>query len=391
MEGDDFDVDFESNDDETYLVSSEDESTEDGDCASDNGIDEGDVNVADSLYGKSKGFAVGKSDSRIREGPEDRKLELRRMSRTKYLAKLRVKLYLEKDIYKVIGFVERHNHELTPSRLVHLYPVYRKISEADKAQIDGLHTRGIRTCHIMGHMVAQKGGYVDVGFTKKDLYNYFDKKMRAIIKDGDVAAALNYLNMKNYVVMDDIIKLQKKYCGNDDNGRQNSEVGDPLPIPGKGAPKKKKNEPKSVRRCGKCNDPSHNARTCSGKHKMPEQGEKPSVDADSVSISDSVSQIVEKKKRKASGNGERSLQNKSSHPPKDRSANVGMTTPNGIPSTSGHLHPMYGLQPVMPMVHPMIQPMHVRPMYPMYGMSFGQTSNSCYGLLQQTMRGHKED
>jgi hypothetical protein len=64
-------------------------------------------------------------------------------------------------------------------------------------------------------------------------------------------------------VMDDIIKLQKKYCGNDDNGRQNSEVGDPLPIPGKGAPKKKKNEPKSVRRCGKCNNPSHNARTCS--------------------------------------------------------------------------------------------------------------------------------
>ncbi|GAU47599.1 hypothetical protein TSUD_186110 [Trifolium subterraneum] len=246
MEGDDFDVDFESNDDETYLVSSEDESTEDGDCASDNGIDEGDVNVADSLYGKSKGFAVRKSDSRIREGPEGEKL---------------------------------------------------------------------------------------------------------------------------IVVMDDIVKLQKKYCGNDDNGRQNSEVGDPLPIPGKGAPKKKKNEPKSVRRCGKCNNPSHNARTCSGKHKMPEQGEKPSVDVDSVSISDSVSQNAEKKKRKASGNGERSLQNKSSHPPKDRSANVGMTTPNGIPSTSGHLHPMYGLQPLMPMVHPMVQPMHVRPMYPMYGMS----------------------
>ncbi|GAU19011.1 hypothetical protein TSUD_193490 [Trifolium subterraneum] len=373
MEGDDFDVDFESNDDETYLVSSEDESTEDGDCASDNGIGEGDVNVADSLYGKSKGFAVRKSDSRIREGPEgeklivvkqfvcnknglrekkhlcrtDRKLEHRRMSRTKCLAKLRLKLNLEKDIYKVIGFVETHNHELTPSRMVHLYPMYRKISEADKAQIDGLHTRGIRTCHIMGHMVAQKGGYVDVGFTKKDLYNYFDKKMRAVIKDGDVAAALNYLNMKS----SSDPMLYAKYSVNESDGRMKSLFW-------------------------------------ADGYK---QGEKPSVDVDSVSISDSVSQIAEKKKRKASGNGERSLQNKSSHPPKDRSANVGMTTPNGIPSTSGHLHPMYGLQPLMPMVHPMIQPMNVRPMYPMYGMSVGQTSNSCYGLLQQVMRGPNED
>ncbi|XP_058746110.1 protein FAR1-RELATED SEQUENCE 5-like [Vicia villosa] len=49
----------------------------------------------------------------------------------------------------------------------------------------------------MGYMVAQKGGYDRVGFTKKDLYNYFDKKMRATIKDSDVAAALNYLHAKS--------------------------------------------------------------------------------------------------------------------------------------------------------------------------------------------------
>jgi zinc finger SWIM domain-containing protein 3 len=49
----------------------------------------------------------------------------------------------------------------------------------------------------MGYMVAQKGGYSGVGFTKKDLYNYFDKKMRDAVKDGDVAAALDYLNVKS--------------------------------------------------------------------------------------------------------------------------------------------------------------------------------------------------
>ncbi|GAU48926.1 hypothetical protein TSUD_301810 [Trifolium subterraneum] len=328
MEGDDFDVDFESNDDETYLVSSEDESTEDGNCASDNGIDEGDVNVADSLYGKS--------DSRIREGPEDPVLT----------TQLQVIECEAAKMYTAALFSEV-KHEIL------------KAGPLKEENVD----------HIPINLVLSR-------WTKNAKIQYF-----------------NNVNC-NYNVDSDMIqqaRYKKKYCGNDDNERQNSEVGDLLPIPGKGAPKKKKNEPKSVRRCGKCNNPSHNARTCSGKHKMPEQGEKPSVDVDSVSISDSVSQIAEKKKRKASGNGERSLQNKSSHPPKDRSANVGMTTPNGIPSTSGHLHPMYGLQPLMPMVHPMVQPMHVRPMYPMYGMSVGQTSNSCYGLLQQVMRGPNED
>ncbi|CAI8617041.1 unnamed protein product [Vicia faba] len=49
----------------------------------------------------------------------------------------------------------------------------------------------------MGYMVAQKGGCNDVGFTKKDLYNYFDKKMCDVIKDGDVVAALDYLKVKS--------------------------------------------------------------------------------------------------------------------------------------------------------------------------------------------------
>ncbi|KEH22404.1 hypothetical protein MTR_7g446480 [Medicago truncatula] len=112
-------------------------------------------------------------------------------------AKLRVHYGPKKGRYVVSIFEEGHNHELTPSSVVHLHPVSRKISEADKAQIDGLQSHGIRTCHVMGYMVAQKGGYLGVGFTKKDLYNYFDKKMCVVIKDGDIYAALNYLNVKS--------------------------------------------------------------------------------------------------------------------------------------------------------------------------------------------------
>ncbi|GAU51315.1 hypothetical protein TSUD_412750 [Trifolium subterraneum] len=173
-------------------------------------------------YARRKGFAIrrsstkhkGPTGNRIivmrefvcnREGLRnkkhltrvDRRREHRRVSRTKCTARLRVLYRTKENKYVLSIFNETHNHELTPAKVVHLHPVYRNISKSDKAQINGLHTHGIRTCHIMGYMVAQKGGYTDVGFTKKDLYNYFDKKMRAIVKDGDVSAALNYLNVKS--------------------------------------------------------------------------------------------------------------------------------------------------------------------------------------------------
>jgi zinc finger SWIM domain-containing protein 3 len=194
-------------------------------------------------YGKCKGFSIRKHDRRY-GGPKsnrkllmrqfvcskhglrekkhlcrlDRKREHRRLTRTDCKARLRVKYKAKKGTYVVSIFVEGHNHELTPSKYVHLHPVFRKISESDKAQIDGLQSHGIRTCHIMGYMVAQKGGYDGVGFTKKDLYNYFDKKMRDITKDGDVEASLNYLNVKSGTDP----MLYAKYDADSSNGRMKS-------------------------------------------------------------------------------------------------------------------------------------------------------------------------
>jgi len=155
-------------------------------------------------YGKCKGFAVRKSDIRRNVNSEtvmrqyvcnkqgfrekkhlsrsERKRDHRRITGTKCPARLRVHYRPKKGRYVVSIFEEGHNHELTPSSVVHLHPVYQQISDADKAQIDGLQSHGIRTCHIMGYMVAQKGGYAGVGFTKKYLYNYFDKKCVLLLR-----------------------------------------------------------------------------------------------------------------------------------------------------------------------------------------------------------------
>ncbi|CAJ2663937.1 unnamed protein product [Trifolium pratense] len=173
--GDTYDSELNADENESYSASSGDKSSEIGDDASDNGNNDGDAI-------DSEGFAVRKASSRIREinGIKitqmkqfvcnihglrekkhltrlDRKLEHRRLSRTNSEDGLCVQYEKQKDRYVVTAFEECHNHELTPVRFVHLHSVYRKISEADKARIDGLQTRGIRTCHIMGYMIAQKG------------------------------------------------------------------------------------------------------------------------------------------------------------------------------------------------------------------------------------------
>ncbi|KAJ1375732.1 FAR1 DNA-binding domain [Sesbania bispinosa] len=106
----------------------------------------------------------------------DRKREHRPLTRTRCQAKLRVHYHHNSLKWKVVSFEQSHNHELAPSRYVHLHPAYRGLTDCDKAQVDRLHGHGLRGCHIMGYLVAQKGGYCRVGFTKKDMYNYLDKK-----------------------------------------------------------------------------------------------------------------------------------------------------------------------------------------------------------------------
>ncbi|KAJ1381701.1 Zinc finger, CCHC-type superfamily [Sesbania bispinosa] len=126
----------------------------------------------------------------------DRKREAKAITRSNCKARLRIHLDYKSRKWIVSCFEPDHNHELTPASMVHLMPAYRGLSVADKAQVEGLHLYGVRTCHIMGLIMGQKGGYSDIGFCKKDLYNHIDKVNRAKIEDGDAFAALCYLQAK---------------------------------------------------------------------------------------------------------------------------------------------------------------------------------------------------
>ncbi|KAJ1428177.1 Zinc finger, CCHC-type superfamily [Sesbania bispinosa] len=126
----------------------------------------------------------------------DRIREAKPLTRTNCKARIRVSLDYKSRKWRVVMFKPTHNHEFTPASMIHLLPAYRGLSVADKAQVDGLHVYGVRTCHIMGLIMGQKGDYSNLGLCKKDLYKHVDKENRAKIEDGDAFAALCYLQAK---------------------------------------------------------------------------------------------------------------------------------------------------------------------------------------------------
>jgi hypothetical protein len=172
-----------------------------------------------AAYAQCQGFAIRKDD--VKRNPE-KEIGARRLlcnktgksekknkknedihrptMRIGCLARLRVSYDVIRKIWKVTMFEPSHNHDLTPPHFVHLIPNYRKLSEADKKIVNGLHSQGVRTCHIMGFLMDQKGGHEDLGFIKKDLYNYTDHQGRVRIEDGDTFATLSYFRVKLTVI-----------------------------------------------------------------------------------------------------------------------------------------------------------------------------------------------
>ncbi|RVW68736.1 Protein FAR1-related sequence 5 [Vitis vinifera] len=90
-------------------------------------------------------------------------------------------------------FMADHNHPLVEQKNIQFLRSHRVIKNADKAQLNAMRGVGMGTSQIMDYMVQQSGGYNNVGFTKKDLYNHVDADRRVHLRDGDAKGALAYL------------------------------------------------------------------------------------------------------------------------------------------------------------------------------------------------------
>jgi zinc finger SWIM domain-containing protein 3 len=74
--------------------------------------------------------------------------------------------------YVVSSFENGHNHELVTPTKAHLLPSQRRITEAQKAQIDILNDSGIRPKSGHEAMSRQAGGRQSLSFTRRDYKKY---------------------------------------------------------------------------------------------------------------------------------------------------------------------------------------------------------------------------
>ncbi|CAL1407934.1 unnamed protein product [Linum trigynum] len=67
----------------------------------------------------------------------------------------------------------------------------------------------MKTSQIVNVAVSEAGGYDNLGYTRKDAYNYDDKERKEQISEGDAAKALAYLQAKCSADEHFVIELKK--------------------------------------------------------------------------------------------------------------------------------------------------------------------------------------
>ncbi|XP_028796853.1 protein FAR1-RELATED SEQUENCE 5-like [Neltuma alba] len=111
-------------------------------------------------------------------------------TRTDCKAGMTVKLVEGK--FKIISFIEEHNHPLHLQETVHMMRSQRKISSAQADEIDLAKDAGLKQKETYDLMSKQAGGRANLGFTRVDMKNYLKTKRQRSLVDGEVRCLLNY-------------------------------------------------------------------------------------------------------------------------------------------------------------------------------------------------------
>jgi len=122
---------------------------------------------------------------------ETRKREPKNETRCGCNAKFRVHLDILSRHWYVTVFEFDHNHDLLGGTLCRTLPTYKKMSEADIAEIDRNRKTGIRPYQMYGSLANASGGFHKVGFVKKDLYNQVARQRKSMFSDA--CGAVKYL------------------------------------------------------------------------------------------------------------------------------------------------------------------------------------------------------
>ncbi|KAL4307064.1 hypothetical protein AHAS_Ahas16G0240900 [Arachis hypogaea] len=124
----------------------------------------------------------------------------------------KIVVFLDKSCgkWRTKTLVKDHNHDLAPQEFTNVMAQHRKITEGHKAHIHSMHEAGFQTTQITGFFAHMCGGYRNLNFIRKDLYNYMDGVRQSKIVEGDAAATTSYL--KDKAELDPMAVVEYSYC-----------------------------------------------------------------------------------------------------------------------------------------------------------------------------------
>ncbi|KAI0529376.1 hypothetical protein KFK09_001925 [Dendrobium nobile] len=91
----------------------------------------------------------------------------------------------EAGYWKVKKFIENHNHDLPRPEDRHLLRSCRNMCDEKASVLKATTDAGIRTIDAFSFLADEVGGVENIGFTRRDAYNFIQKIKRAKIELGD--------------------------------------------------------------------------------------------------------------------------------------------------------------------------------------------------------------
>ncbi|XP_039690551.1 protein FAR1-RELATED SEQUENCE 5 [Medicago truncatula] len=103
--------------------------------------------------------------------PDVQKRELKPISRCGCEAKIQVHIDFDSGRWYIKFFDDVHNHSFLADKYEWMLPAHMKMTKYEKYQMNTMRKYGIPTSWIYGYFATQAGGFENVGYTRRDMYN----------------------------------------------------------------------------------------------------------------------------------------------------------------------------------------------------------------------------
>ncbi|KAE8655895.1 hypothetical protein F3Y22_tig00117016pilonHSYRG00393 [Hibiscus syriacus] len=153
------------------------------------------VDESDRLVGQlfsSRGFRVSKANT------VDRQRAHMLVTRIECKARVVVTATNINDHWVISKSYQKHDHALCTPDMKPFMRSNRFVSKADIDEATSLKEVGVGTSQVMNYLTQQAGGYHNIGFTHKDLYNALQRGKAKEIVDGDVNMLIAYFDYKKH-------------------------------------------------------------------------------------------------------------------------------------------------------------------------------------------------